>query len=30
MVDDGNHLKVYLDNVEIHKGENKYVIPLRI
>ena len=28
MVDDGDHLKVYLDNIEIHKGENKYVIPL--
>ena len=28
MVDDGDHLKVYLDNAEIHKGENKYVIPL--
>lgn len=28
MIDDGDHLKVYLDNIEIHKGENKYVIPL--
>ncbi len=28
MVDDGDHLKVYLDNIEIHKGEDKYVIPL--
>lgn len=28
MVDDGDHLSVYLDNIEIHKGENKYVIPL--
>ena len=28
MVDDGDHLNVYLDNIEIHKGENKYVIPL--
>lgn len=28
MVDDGEHLKVYLDNIEILKGENKYVIPL--
>ncbi len=28
MVDDGEHLRVYLDNIEIYKGENKYVIPL--
>ena len=28
MIDDGDHLSVYLDNIEIHKGENKYVIPL--
>lgn len=28
MIDDGEHLKVYLDNIEIHKGENKYTLPL--
>lgn len=28
MVDDGDRLNVYLDNIEIHKEENKYVIPL--
>lgn len=28
MIDDGDHLSVYLDNIEIKKGENKYVIPL--
>lgn len=28
MIDDGDHLSVYLDNIEINKGENKYVIPL--
>ena len=28
MIDDGDHLKVYLDNIEIYKGENKYTIPL--
>lgn len=28
MIDDGDHLKVYLDNIEIHKGENKYTLPL--
>lgn len=28
MIDDGDHLKVYLDNIEIHKGENKYILPL--
>ena len=28
MIDDGDYLRVYLDNIEIHKGENKYVIPL--
>ena len=27
-MDDGDHLSVYLDNIEIKKGENKYVIPL--
>ncbi|HAE91202.1 MAG TPA: type II CRISPR-associated endonuclease Cas1 [Tissierella sp.] len=28
MIDDGDHLKVYLDNIEIYKGENKYTLPL--
>ncbi len=28
MIDDGDHLRVYLDNIEIHKGENKYTLPL--
>jgi len=28
MIDDGDHLKVYLDNIEIHKEDNKYTIPL--
>lgn len=28
MIDDGDHLNVYLDNIEIHKGDKKYVIPL--
>lgn len=28
MVDDGDYLKVYLDNIVIHKGENKYTLPL--
>lgn len=28
MIDDGDHLNVYLDNIEIHKRDMKYVIPL--
>lgn len=28
MIDDGDRLKVYLDNIEIYKGENKYTLPL--
>lgn len=28
LIDDGDHLNVYLDNIEINKGENKYVLPL--
>ncbi len=28
MVDDGDHLKVYLDNIVIHKDERKYTLPL--
>lgn len=28
MIDEGDYLKVYLDNIEIHKGENKYTLPL--
>lgn len=28
MIDDGDHLKVYLDNIEIYKGDNKYTLPL--
>ncbi|MFA5576294.1 MAG: type II CRISPR-associated endonuclease Cas1 [Tissierellaceae bacterium] len=28
LVDDGDHLKVYLDNIVIYKGENKYTLPL--
>lgn len=28
MIDDGDHLKVYLDNIEIYKEEQKYTLPL--
>lgn len=28
MIDDGNHIKVYLDNIEIYKDENRYTLPL--
>lgn len=28
MIDDGDHIKVYLDNIQIYKGENKYTLPL--
>lgn len=28
MIDDGDYLKVYLDNIEIHKENSKYTLPL--